>query len=118
MHDREDSDEDRSYREIIDNLVRECRSGQGHIVPKAVREGVWNPEQHDINGLLNRTSAADREVIARMLQEAFEGGVHQTLVAIHEARLAPFDKGYEGTPFHDFIGRLNDWEWPKSGSRS
>jgi hypothetical protein len=32
--------------------------------------------------------------------------------------LLPFDKAYEGTPFHDFVGRLDDWEWPKASKRS
>jgi hypothetical protein len=45
------------------------------------------------------------------------GGVHSALVALHEAQLAPFDKAYEGTPFHDFIGRLDDWQWPKKSRR-
>ena len=47
-----------------------------------------------------------------MLEEQFVGGVHETLVVLHEADIEPFDDGYEGTPFHDFVGRLTDWPWP------
>ena len=50
----------RNYREVIDELVRMCRDGQGQIGARRVREGVWNknasevaiPEQHQINLLL------------------------------------------------------------------
>ena len=48
-----------------------------------------------------------------MLEQAFVGGVHETLVVLHEAEVSPFDQGYEGTPFHDFVGRLDDWPWPE-----
>ena len=72
------------------------------------------PDQHEFNVLLARISEADRDILARMLQQAFEGGVHATLVALHEAALAPFDRAYEGTPFHDFVGRLAGWTWPST----
>jgi uncharacterized protein DUF6547 len=70
------------------------------------------PDQAAINELLARLAVADRDVLASMLRDAFVGGVHQTLVALHEAEIPPFDDGYEGTPFHDFVGRLDGWEWP------
>jgi hypothetical protein len=47
-----------------------------------------------------------------MLYDAFCGGVHETLVVLHEEGVPPFDGGYEGTPFHDFTGRLQGWPWP------
>jgi len=68
--------------------------------------------------LVARMSTADREVLARLLEERFQSGVHATLVALHEAAMAPFDRAYEGTPFHDFVGRLGDWEWPTGRSLS
>jgi hypothetical protein len=122
----DESEVDRGYRALIDRLVDECRSGQGQIMPRRAREGVWNrnatpesePEDDEANRLLARMSNAEREVIARMLQQEFVGGVHTTLVALHEAEMAPFDRAYEGTPFHDFVGRLDDWEWPSGRARS
>ena len=39
-------------------------------------------------------------------------GQGRALVVLHEAQLEPFDEGYEGTPFHDFVGRLTGWQWP------
>lgn len=96
--------------------------GAGPDGPKRARAGLWNanatpdqlPEQHEVNVLLAGISKADREILARMLQEAFEGGVHATLAALHEAGLVPFDRAYEGTPFHDFVGRLAGWTWPST----
>lgn len=112
--------EDRNYRSIIDRLVEECREGQGQIGPSRARAGTWNAsatekqlhEQHEVNLLLARLSSTDREIIARLLQEEFQSGVHAVLVALHEAGCAPFDCAYEGTPFHDFVGRLQGWSWP------
>jgi hypothetical protein len=110
MHSRmgaEDRDEDRSYQAIIDTLVHVCRKGQGQIGPNRARAGLWNanatpdllPEQHEVNVLLARISNADREILARMLQDAFEGGVHATLAALHEAGLIPLTGPTRGRLF-------------------
>lgn len=119
------SDDDTRYRKVIDRLVHSRRVGQGQICSKRVRAGVWNnnrrevigEEQHAINGLLTRLRAEDRDIVARMLEDAFVSGVHETLVVLHEEQADPFDKGYEGTPFHDFVGRLGGWEWPVERER-
>jgi hypothetical protein len=120
MQNADESDEDRIYRDVIDRLVDDCHDGQGQIGARRARSGIWNlnataekmPDQHEINVLLSGMSAPEREVLARMLAHEFESGVHTTLVALHELEVPPFDKAYEGTPFHDFVGRLDDWEWP------
>jgi len=114
------ADDRRGYRELIDELVRQCLSGQGSIGPRRARAGVWNahitkeddPDQHEYNELLARLSLEDRGVLAKLLNDEFYSGVHTALVALHEAGIPPFDDGYEGTPFHDFVGRLNGWDWP------
>ena len=72
------------------------------------------PDQHAFNELLRKLSANDRDVLALMLEERFTGGVHETLRVLHDAELPPFDDAYEGTPYHDFVGRLDDWEWPRA----
>ena len=46
------------------------------------------------------------------VSDAFVGGVHETLAVLHEEQIAPFEDGYEGTQFHDFVGRLDNWRWP------
>jgi hypothetical protein len=111
------------YRDLIDELVRVCKDGQGQIGARRTRKGVWNqnatkdfiPEQHEINLLLKRMSPADREILAGMLSHAVETGVFETLKVLEQFEVDPFKDGYEGSPFHDFIGRLADWEWPTDG---
>ncbi|QQR87979.1 MAG: hypothetical protein IPJ76_07130 [Flavobacteriales bacterium] len=102
-------------------MVRDSLQGQGQIGPDRVRSGVWNsnanpdfiPEQHEINLLLGRLSISDREIIARMLADEFVGGVFETLKALETFGIDPFNEGYEGSAYNDFIGRLDDWEWPE-----
>jgi len=114
----------KAYRDFIDELVGVCRQGQGQIGPKRALAGIWNPyidessapDQHAMNLLLARLPRADRETLALMLAEAFEGGVFETLKALDTCGVPPFEDGYEGSAFNDFIGRLGgDWHWPEGG---
>lgn len=110
------------YRSVIDDLVKSCREGQGQIGARRVKAGIWNanaddpskdlPDQHAMNDMLRRLSLDDRPVLAQMLTNAFVGGVHETLVVLHQHAVPPFDDGYQGTRFNDFSGRLVGWEWP------
>jgi hypothetical protein len=117
--------EDDIYRRVIDRLVRDCEEGQGQIGSDRARQGVWNPaaeeagleDQAAMNRLLDRLPDNERQVLAAMLEQAFVSGIHQALVSLHETGVVPFDKAYEGTPFHDFIGRMTGWEWPIGESR-
>ena len=110
------------YRRVIDQLVHDTLDGQGQIAARRIEEGVWNPhapeslaDQRAFSALLSRLSAQDRSVLANWFAQEFVSGVHQTLVALHEWQIPPFDKAYEGTPFHDYIGRLDGWNWPDDG---
>jgi len=102
------SDTREPYRAVIDHLVRSCREGQGQIGPRRVRAGVWNTnasavgldDQRDINVMLEKLTPSDRDVLAGMLSDVFEGGVHEALVVLHESGIPPFEDGYEATPFH------------------
>jgi len=108
------------YRDVIDALVRACKEGQGQIGAERARAGVWNrnatqdfiPDQHEINLLLQRMSAADREILSGMLKHEVEVGVFETLKILEQFQVAPFEDGYEGSPYNDFIGRLANWKWP------
>ena len=112
----------RVYRDFIDALVRELKEGQGQIGARRTHEGVWNqnatrdfiPDQFEINLLLERMSSTDREILAKMLVHQVEVGMFETLKALEEFEIDPFKDGYEGTPYHDFIGRLSDWQWPET----
>jgi hypothetical protein len=86
---------------------------------------VWNanatadflPDQDAVSVFLSELSAGHRELVARMLSDEYVAGMHDALVALHEAEMSPFDKGYEGDPYHDFKGRLDDWDWPEGEAR-
>jgi hypothetical protein len=103
-------------------MVHACQHGQGQIGPRRANAGVWNrnatedsiPEQHEINLLLSRLSADDRRIIAGMLEDAFSGGAFEALKVLEHFAIEPFRDGYEGSPYHDYIGRLQGWEWPAS----
>lgn len=111
------------YRDFIDYMVEVCHNGQGAIGPNRARSGTWNPNatpdfiagQYKINQLLAELDSEQREVIAGMLSHAFEGGVFETLKALEEFEIEPFTEGYEGSSYHDFIGRVDTdrWEWPQ-----
>ena len=108
------------YRAFIDEMVEVCRDGQGQIGARRAREGLWNenatadflPDQHAVNLLLRRLDSSEREVLARLLASEVVTGVFETIKALEEFQIAPFVDGYEGSPYHDFIGRLDGWEWP------
>ena len=112
------------YRKLIDAMVRACHEGQGQIGAQRARRGLWNAgavsddgpmaDQHAMNALLLKLSPSDQEVLASMLAGEFESGIHESLVILDEAGIKPFDQAEEGTPFHDFAGRLTGWEWPKA----
>ena len=109
------------YRKFIDEMVGVCRSGQGQIAARRARAGVWHrdasarvlPEQHAINKLLKKLSASEREILAKMLADEVVTGVFETLKALEKFQIPPFTEGYEGSPFNDFVGRMDDWEWPE-----
>lgn len=110
------------YRAVIDALVRMCRDGQGQIGAERARRGLWNKnatspafdeDQFAFNELPSRLSDQDRDVLARMLEQEVTTGVFETLKALEEHKIAPFEDGYEGGPYQDFVGRMNGWEWPK-----
>ncbi|TGK01819.1 hypothetical protein EHQ53_15210 [Leptospira langatensis] len=112
------------YRNIIDSLVGICKTGQGKIGSNRIRSGIWNSnaksdsddlsDEYHMNQLLARLSEGDRSVLARMLENEVIVGIFETLKVLEEYEIDPFDTGYEGSPYHDFIGRLSgDWEWPE-----
>ena len=121
-HHRFMSEDKRSqYRYLIDALVEECREGE--IFPRWVRDGVWNryavdhpdemPDEHRLNSVLARLSIEDRAAVAFMVEESYVAAVHNTLRLLHDEEVPPFDESYEGTPYQDFIGLLQeDWQWP------
>lgn len=110
-----------SYRSVIDALVSMCRAGQGRVGASRIQSGVWNPnaspsvlpEQHRVNELLARLSPEDRAALAEVLVQEVQLGVFETLKVLEQNGVSPFEDGYEGSAYHDFIGRLGGWQWPE-----
>lgn len=51
-----------------------------------------------------------------MLSQEVITGVFETLKALEQFEIQPFEDGYEGSPYNDFIGRVNpnnQWPWPE-----
>jgi hypothetical protein len=71
------------------------------------------PDQSRFNELLGRLSQKDREVIAEMLSQEYVSGAFGALSVLNDFAVAPFEEGYEGAAYNDFMGRLADWPWPK-----
>jgi hypothetical protein len=110
-----------TYRAFIDEMVHVCRDGLGRIGARRAEQGIWNrnatadflPDQHAINVLLAHLSPEERRVLAGMLAHEVVTGVFETLKALEAFKVPPFETGYEGSPFNDFVGRLDGWEWPE-----
>jgi hypothetical protein len=66
-----------------------------------------------VNELLSRLTGSEREILSKMLAREVEVGVFETLKVLEASQIAPLEEGYEGSLYHDFIGRLSGWEWPK-----
>jgi hypothetical protein len=107
------------YKALVDALVATSSA------PDATwaRNGSYPdiPDNREINALLASLTAAQRDTIARMIQEAKVGGIHDAVVVLLD------DGGYRlsrdgvevpyqpfGTESHfDYIARLNGQEWPE-----
>ena len=105
------------YREVIDALAdRVRRRALRSEVPGQSRED-WTldslPNAWAAKDFLEGLNESDGAMVAALLVGSYYGGIHDTLVVLHEYEIAPFDDGYEADPFHDFVGRLGGWEWPE-----
>lgn len=116
------AEENKAYKDMIDELVNMIRNGQGQIGSNRARNGIWNSnakrdglmdDQYEYNELLKRLPQKDRSILAKMLEKQVETGVFETLKLLEEKEIKPFDEGFEGSPYEDFIGRMSDWGWPK-----
>jgi hypothetical protein len=102
------------YRDIIDELVDMCHNGQGNIGAKRAVEGIWNEnakpdfieDQYKINLLLAKLNREDRKTLAELLSHEVQVGVFETLKVLEQYRIALLEDGYEGSPYNDYVGRV------------
>jgi hypothetical protein len=111
-----------AYKAIIDGLVEQSHSVAERLVreeaafSKARGEGA-------ANALVKKLSPQDRATLAAMLHEERVGGIHDALASLEwwtdcrdfaltfKGEVMPI--GFAEGMHHDYIGRLNDWEWPE-----
>jgi hypothetical protein len=112
-----------AYKQIIDQLVRRSTSG---VHERLVREsGIYlkSPVATCENELVASLSNQQREVLATMLRQERVSAIHDVLAELtwwllcREVGLTfrgePMPFELSGMGMHgDFVGRLDNWEWP------
>lgn len=109
------------YKTLVDGLVG-IHEG---VLAKWTRDNKWPAveKNNNITELLSSLTPEQREVIAGVIEQAREGGIHDTLVYFNdqmcinglrftqdgeEVPVQPFDTQL----YYDWICRLNKDEWP------
>jgi hypothetical protein len=104
------------YKAFIDHLV-EIRPS---ALVRWVKENGWPqlPENQKLNQLLEQLTPEQKEVVAQMVQQGRDDGIHDTLVALSGVDLIQenivFAVEPYGTPLHyDWVCRREGDEWPE-----
>lgn len=112
-----------AYKEIIDQLVTET----SHSVSEKLvsQQGIFSkaPDYQKLNALVQSLSIEQRQMLAQMLHAERVGAIHDVLavlswwISAREVGLTfrgqPMPVGFEGGLHLDYVGRLDDWEWPE-----
>jgi hypothetical protein len=115
-----------AHKAIIDQLVEETSKG---VSERLVRDsGIYSkaPGKAAANELVQTLSKQQRELLATMLRQERVGAIHDVLAVLtwwqqcREVGLTfrgnPMPFELSGMGMHgDFVGRLDDWEWPSDG---
>ena len=115
----------KEYEYFIDGLVKRRNS----VEARSVKKGVWHeeppPDQAKYNSLLSDLSQEQRDLIADLLQQAREGGMHDFLVFLTDKKYQLSRNGIKlawepfGTPaFYDFVARLAGDQWPNDDNET
>jgi hypothetical protein len=128
-NDRQPSRPIDAYKQIIDQLVTETSHG---VREKAVvRENAFPDLSDDrvFNPFIKSLSTGQREMLAQMLHAERVAAIHDALAVLTWWVLArgvgltfrgePMPVELSGAGLHgDYIGRLDDWQWPKDDTQS
>jgi len=118
-----------AYKQIIDQLVTETSHG---VREKAVVQETAFPDLSDdrvFNPFIKSLSTGQREMLAQMLHAERVAAIHDALAVLTWWVLArgvgltfrgePMPVELSGAGLHgDYIGRLDDWQWPKDDTQS
>jgi hypothetical protein len=116
-----------AYKSIIDQLARETSHGVSERL--VVEEGIFSraPAEQLFNGFGQSLSTEHRQMLGEMLHRERTAAIHDVLAVLSwwvEARevgftfrgqLMPVDLSGTGLD-GDYVGRQDDWEWPKDDS--
>lgn len=109
------------YKKFIDGLVERKNGVESKWIME--RKYPQNDENKAVNQLLDGLTPGQKEVLAKMVQEARLGGIHDTLAYIDEmmdchglvlsqdGETYPYD--YFESMHYDFICRCEGDEWPE-----
>lgn len=110
------------YKQFIDDLV----TLRPTILARWVKEKGWpnQPENKGINKLLGELTPEQKDVLAQMLQQARDGGIHDVLVyltdenKLEELRLVKNGvelavEPYGTEMYYDWVCRSEGDEWPE-----
>jgi hypothetical protein len=117
-----------AYKQIIDQLVTETSHG---VREKAVVQETAFPDLSDdrvFNPFIKSLSTGQREMLAQMLHAERVAAIHDALAVLTWWVLArgvgltfrgePMPVELSGAGLHgDYIGRLDDWQWPKDDTQ-
>ena len=111
------------YKQIIDQLVERSPSLGARLVTE---EGMYSkaPAFRHTNDLVRALTAEQRAVLAEMLTHERESAIHDVLAALtwwidcrdvgltYQGQPMPVQLSGEGL-HGDYVGRRDNWEWPK-----
>jgi hypothetical protein len=112
------------YKLLIDRLVAIRPS----VLARRVRDGVWHqhppPEQVKFNRVLAELTPGQREVVAEMVQEARDGGIHDTLAVLTDGQYRLSHDGvklawepFDTEMYFDWTARCAGDTWPDEQDR-
>ena len=125
--DRQPSRAIEAYKQIIDQLVTETSHG---VREKTVVREIAFPDLSDdrvFNPFIKSLSTGQRQMLAQMLHAERVAAIHDALAVLTWWVLArevgltfrgePMPVDISGAGLHgDYIGRLDDWQWPMDDS--
>ena len=110
------------YKTIVDALAN---LGRGVYRNWVIERGFWPqlPKNEAINDFLNRLNQSDKEVLVNLLEEARDGGIHDTLaffndkISVDGLKIVENDVEMAQEPFgtelyYDWVCRREGDPWP------
>lgn len=114
-----------AYQAIVDQLVEDTNGVSERLIRE---EGIFSRAKgaHAQNAFVESLTKEQRELLAQMIRDERVSGIGAVLANLtwwllcrkvgltFRGKPMPYD--LSGMGIHgDYIGRLDDWEWPKEG---